>query len=72
MTLADVYYGRGRTILDRREKIKLQTLAGWLQLFYDTQAKKIKPDELKCLLIQAAVCPNHFDEVQLLRCAEVS
>jgi hypothetical protein len=28
LTPADVYYGRGQAILDRREQIKLDTLAG--------------------------------------------
>ena len=31
---ADVFYGRGQSILDKREKIKLKTLALRRQLFY--------------------------------------
>jgi transposase InsO family protein len=32
---ADVYYGRGQSVLDRREKIKLKTLAMRRQMHYD-------------------------------------
>lgn len=39
LTPADVFYGRGQSILDRREKIKLQTLARRRQMYYDNQAK---------------------------------
>jgi transposase InsO family protein/transposase-like protein len=39
LTPADVFYGRGQSILDKREKIKLQTLARRRQMYYDNQAK---------------------------------
>jgi len=39
LTPADVYYGRGQTILDKREKIKQQTLARRKQMYCDNQAK---------------------------------
>ena len=35
LTPADVYYGRGQAVLDRREKIKLKTLAMRRQMHYD-------------------------------------
>ncbi len=39
LTPADVFYGRGQSILDKREKIKLQTLARQRLMYYDNQAK---------------------------------
>jgi transposase InsO family protein len=39
LTPADVYYGRGQAILDKREKIKQQTLAMRRQMYYDNQTK---------------------------------
>lgn len=36
---ADVYYGRGQKILDKRERIKLNTLAMRRQMHYDKQAR---------------------------------
>jgi len=39
LTPADVFYGRGQLILDKREKTKLQTLARRKQMYYDNQAK---------------------------------
>jgi len=41
LTPADVYYGRGQTILDRREKIKLETLAMRKQMHYDRRASQL-------------------------------
>ena len=41
LTPADVYYGRGQAILDKREKIKLQTLARRKQMYYDNQSKHL-------------------------------
>jgi putative transposase len=38
LTPADVFYGRGQEILDRREKIKLTTLAMRREMHYDNQA----------------------------------
>ena len=38
LTPADVYYGRGSQILERWEKIKLETLAMRRQMHYDNQA----------------------------------
>ena len=35
LTPADVFYGRSQSILDKREKIKLQTLARRRQMYYD-------------------------------------
>jgi hypothetical protein len=34
LTLADVFYGRGQSVLDKREKIKLQTLVTRRQMYY--------------------------------------
>ena len=39
MTPADVFYGRGQSILNQREKIKLRTLAMHRQMYYINQAK---------------------------------
>ncbi|MCH9665313.1 MAG: transposase [Gammaproteobacteria bacterium] len=39
LTPADVYYGRGQSILNNREKIKQQTLAMRRQVYYDNQAR---------------------------------
>ena len=40
LTPADVYYGRGQSVLDRREKIKLETLAMRKQMHYDRRASQ--------------------------------
>ena len=37
LTPADVYYGRGQQFLDRREQIKLNTLAMRRKMHYDNQ-----------------------------------
>ncbi len=37
LTPADVYYGRGREILDQREMIKLNTLAMRRKMHYDNR-----------------------------------
>ena len=37
LTPADVYYGRGQQILDRRRQIKLSTLAMRRKMHYDNQ-----------------------------------
>ena len=37
LTSADVFYGRGQSILDEREKIKRRTLALRRQMFYAKQ-----------------------------------
>jgi len=39
LTPADVYYGRGQQVLDRREQIKLDTLAMRRKMHYDNQMK---------------------------------
>ncbi len=39
LTPADVYYGRGQQILDRREEIKLNTLAMRRKMHYDNQLR---------------------------------
>ena len=39
LTPADVYYGRGQAILERREKIKLKTLAMRKKMHYDRQER---------------------------------
>ena len=41
LTPADVYYGRGQSVLDRREKIKLETLAMRRQMHYDRRASQL-------------------------------
>lgn len=41
LTPADVFYGRGQEILDKRENIKLQTLAMRRQMYYDKQSKNL-------------------------------
>ena len=41
LTPADMYYGRGQTILDQREKIKLETLAMRKQMHYDRRANQL-------------------------------
>ncbi len=41
LTPADVFYGRGQAILDKRENIKLQTLAMRRQMHYDKQSKNL-------------------------------
>jgi putative transposase len=41
LTPADVYYGRGQTILNRRERIKLKTLAMRKQNHYDNRANQL-------------------------------
>lgn len=39
LTPADVYFGRGRQVLDRREQSKLNTLATLCEVHYDKQMK---------------------------------
>ena len=39
LTPSDVYYGRGHQILDRREQIKLNTLAVRRKMHYDNQLR---------------------------------
>lgn len=39
LTPADVYYGRGQRVLDRREQIKLNTLVMRRKMHYDDQMK---------------------------------
>jgi transposase InsO family protein len=39
LTSADVYYGRGQQVLDRREQIKLNTLAMCRKMHYENQVK---------------------------------
>jgi putative transposase len=41
LTPADVYYGRGQAILNKREKIKQQTLAMRRQVYYDNQSRNL-------------------------------
>ncbi len=41
LTPVDVYYGRSQDILDKREKIKQQTLAMRRQMYYDNQSKHL-------------------------------
>ena len=41
LTPADVYYGRGQTILNRRERTKLKTLAMRKQNHYDNRANQL-------------------------------
>ena len=37
LTPADVFYGRGQQILERRERIKSDTLSARRQMYYDNQ-----------------------------------
>jgi len=41
LTPADVFYGRGQTILDKREQIKLNTLAMRKQMHYDNRSTNL-------------------------------
>ena len=41
LTPADVYYGRGQSVLDRRERIKLKTLAMRKQMHYDNRTNQL-------------------------------
>ena len=41
LTPADVYYGRGQTILNRRERFKLKTLAIRKQNYYANRANQL-------------------------------
>ena len=41
LTPADVYYGRGQSILNKREKIKQRTLAMRRQMYYDKQSRNL-------------------------------
>ena len=41
LTPADVYYGRGQTILNRRERIKLKTLAMRKQIHYANRVNQL-------------------------------
>ena len=41
LTPADVYYGRGQKILEKREQIKMSTLAMRRQMHYDNKAKSL-------------------------------
>ncbi len=41
LTPADVFYGRGQSILDKREQIKLNTLAMRKQLYYDNRSTNL-------------------------------
>ena len=41
LTPVDVYYGQGQTILNRRERIKLKTLAMRKQNYYANRANQL-------------------------------
>jgi len=41
LTPADVYYARGQSILNKREKIKQRTLAMRRQMYYDKQSRNL-------------------------------
>ena len=43
LTPADVFYGRGQEILDRRKQIKLDTLAARRKMHYDNQPATLNP-----------------------------
>ena len=43
LTPADVFYGRGKEILDRRQRIKMKTLALRRQMHYDNRANAHNP-----------------------------
>ena len=64
LTPADVFHGPGQAILERREKIKLNSFSR-----YDGKCITIinlvtQPEELKCLLNQHTICPTGFDDAQ--------
>lgn len=41
MTLANIFYGHGQSILDERKKIKNRTLAMRRRMYYDNQSKSL-------------------------------
>jgi len=43
LTPADVFYGRGQQILERRQQIKLNTLASRKQMHYHNRAQNLNP-----------------------------
>ena len=49
LTPEDVYTGRGQTVLNRRRRIKLKTLAERRRRYYQHKANNHEPDELKSL-----------------------
>jgi hypothetical protein len=67
LTPADVYSGRGQTILMAREKIKRKRFDKRSLLNRKSTAKHQQPDELDTLLAQAATSPNLADGGQFLR-----
>jgi putative transposase len=64
LTPADVYFGRGNTILLERERIKRQTIANRRLLHRRQAAKHHQPDEPEPPLIGAARCPKNSDDGQ--------
>src|SRR5207244_358837 len=65
LTPADVYFGRGRAILKRREKIKRETIEQRRRLHQQAiAAQTFKPDEPDTLLNCQANCPKCSDDIQ--------
>jgi putative transposase len=62
LTPADVYFGRGQTILIEREGIK--RIANRRLLHQQHAAEHCTPDEPETLLISAAACPKNSDDGQ--------
>ena len=64
LTPADVYFGRGETILRQRERIKRKTIETRRLLRRRSAAKSLEPDEPGPLLARAAICPKIPDDGQ--------
>ncbi len=64
LTPADVYFGRGPTILLKIERIKQNTLETRCLQHRKNAAKYIKPDELNSLLAQTSSEPILFNDGQ--------
>ena len=65
LTPADVYFGRGQTILTRRENIKLKTIELRRRLHHASAASSSFPDGPDPLLNPLLTCPKGSDDVQL-------
>src|SRR6201984_2635097 len=64
LTPADVYFGRGQAILERREKIKRKTIEQRRRLHKQASAAEtFKPDEPDILLNCQANCPKCSDDI---------
>ena len=63
LTPADVYFGRGQTILLERERIKRNTIQT-RRLIHRQKPRNIKPDAPEPLLNQVAACLKNSDDGQ--------